>query len=99
MIRSIIIALGVASVLFPFSPAIAQQACGERGKFMIMLEQSFAEHPIAMGLTDKGAVIEVFASKNGSWTFLLTLPGGMTCVVASGRSWETFAAIHTDQTS
>lgn len=66
---------------------------------MIMLEQSFAEHPIAMGLTDKGAVIEVLASKNGSWTFLLTLPSGLTCVMASGRSWETFAAVLPDQTS
>ncbi len=99
MIRSIIIALGVASVLFPFSPAFAQQVCGERAKFMIKLEETFAEHPIAMGLTDKGAVLEVLASKNGSWTFLLTLPGGLTCVVASGRGWESFAAVLPDQTS
>ncbi len=52
-----------------------------------------------MGLTDKGAVLEVFASQNGSWTFLITMPNGLTCVVASGQSWETLAAVNLDQTS
>ena len=45
-----------------------------------------------MGLTDKGAVLEVFAPKKGSWTFLITMPDGLTCVVASGESWESFGA-------
>lgn len=99
MIRSIIIALGVVFILFPMNPATAQQACGERAKFMDKLEDTFAEHPIAMGLTEKGAVIEVFASKHGSWTFLITMPGGLTCVVASGQSWETLAVAQRDLAS
>ena len=41
----------------------------------------------------KGAVLEVFASKKGSWTFLITMPNGLTCVVASGQSWETLAPV------
>ncbi len=87
------VAIILVAVLWAALPvAIAQQACGERAKFMAKLEETYAEHPIAMGLTDKGAVIEVFASENGSWTFLLTLPDGLTCVVASGRSWESLAA-------
>ncbi len=99
MLRSIIVLLGVAFVLFPFNPATAQQACGERAKFMIKLEETFAERPIAMGLTNKGAVLEVFASENGSWTFLITMPSGLTCVVASGQGWETLATFRSDQIS
>ena len=95
MLRSIVILLGVLFVLNPFSAAVAQQACGERAKFMNKLEETFAERPIAMGLTEKGAVLEVFASPHGSWTFLITLPDGLTCVVASGQSWETLVATKT----
>lgn len=99
MLRSIIIALGAAFILFPMNPATAQQICGERANFTIKLEQKYAEHPIAMGLTDKGAVLEVFASKNGSWTFLVTMPNGLSCIVASGQSWESLTVTSLDQIS
>ena len=99
MLRSIIFILGVLFVLFPVNQAKAQQACGERDKFRIKLEETFAEKPIAMGLTEKGAVIEVYASDSGSWTFLITLPGGLTCVVASGQSWETLVAVKAELNS
>ena len=52
-----------------------------------------------MGLTDKGAVLEEYASKTGSWTFLVTMPSGLTCVVASGQSWEFLKAVRPDQVS
>jgi hypothetical protein len=99
MFRSITVLFGILFVVSPFSPALAQQACGERTKFTLKLEQSFAELPVAMGLTDKGAVLEVFASKKGSWTFLITMPDGMTCVVASGESWQSFKAVRPGQIS
>ena len=99
MLRSIIVLLGVLVVFSPFSPAIAQQVCGERDRFTNKLENTYAERPIAMGLTEKGAVLEVFASQRGSWTFLITLPSGLTCVVASGQSWETLATEQTDLAS
>jgi len=93
--RNRFLTVAVAAVAFALSlglsvsPVQAQQACGERAKFMAKLKETFAEEPIAMGLTDKGAVLEVFASQTGSWTFLITMPNGLTCVVASGQSWET----------
>ncbi|MCH7943365.1 MAG: hypothetical protein IIB67_09060 [Proteobacteria bacterium] len=99
MLRSIIVLLGVLVVFSPINPAVAQQVCGERDKFTNKLENTYAERPIAMGLTEKGAVLEVFASQRGSWTFLITLPSGLTCVVASGQSWETLATEQTDLAS
>ncbi len=99
MLRSIVVFLGILVVFSPFNPAAAQQACGERASFMNKLKETFAERPIAMGLTDKGAVLEVFASQKGSWTFLITMPTGLTCVVASGQGWETLAAVSSDLSS
>ena len=94
MMRSIIVAIGIALIAFAAVPAQAQQTqqtqqlCGERAKLMPHLEQKFSERPIAMGLTAKGAVLEVLTSPSGSWTFLVTEPSGRTCLVASGESWE-----------
>lgn len=92
MMHRIIAAIGVAFIAFAALPAQAQQTqqvCGERAKIMTHLEQKFSEQPIAMGLTSKGAVIEVLTSPSGSWTFLVTEPSGRTCLVASGENWET----------
>jgi hypothetical protein len=36
-------------------------------------------------------VLEVFASDTGSWTITVTLPSGMTCLVATGQGWEDLA--------
>ena len=34
-------------------------------------------------------MLEVFASaETGTWTITLTMPGGPTCLVASGEAWE-----------
>ena len=89
MLRSIILALGVAFISLPAASASAQQICGERTKMMVSLGEKYAEAPFAMGLTSAGAVIEVLTSPTGSWTFLITSPTGQTCMVASGENWET----------
>jgi hypothetical protein len=45
-----------------------------------------------MGLGANNAVVEVFASEEtGTWTITVTMPSGLTCLVASGQSFETLA--------
>lgn len=88
-IKTIVFGFVAALISLQAIPASGQEACGERAKFMTNLANNFNEQPVAMGLTNKGAVIEVFSSnKSGSWTFLVTMPSGITCVVASGSGWE-----------
>lgn len=93
MLRSIIAVLGVALIAFQPVPAGAQVACGDRAKMITHLGATFSEHPIAMGLTSSGAVIEVLTSPSGTWTFLVTDPSGLTCMVASGESWESLPIV------
>lgn len=75
-------------VLFHAPPAVAQAACGDRDKFVALLGDNYAEQPRAIGLTASGRVLEVFTSSSGTWTMLVTYPNGVTCVVATGDSWE-----------
>ncbi len=70
-------------------PANAQMACGKRDAILEKLSGKFSEAPVAMGLSNTGGVIEVLSSaEGGTWTIILTDPGGLTCLVAAGEYWE-----------
>ena len=53
------------------------------------LAQDYGETRRGVGLARQGAIMEVFASEDtGSWTITITLPDGVTCLVASGQFYE-----------
>ncbi len=65
-------------------------ACTERKAAIRHLEGKFSEAPVAVGLTNTGAVLEVLTSDEGrSWTMLVTMPDGNTCLIAAGEAWKT----------
>lgn len=82
------IVTAVAVVTALALPALAQSVCGERNKFLNHLSNGYSEAPVAMGLVSNGSILEVLASKDGSWTIIVTRPDGMSCVVAAGEAWE-----------
>ena len=42
-----------------------------------------------MGLTSTGSMLEVLTSPaGGSWTVIMTMPNGVSCLVAAGENWE-----------
>ena len=86
--RHLLAAVCAAFLLSTPTAAHAQAACGPRAVLVERLAERFDERPIAMGLTNDGGVLEVFVSPGGTWSFLLSLPQGRTCLVASGDSWE-----------
>jgi hypothetical protein len=73
-------------------PHVLQRPCGKRDDVVRMLRQQFGESPIAHGLSDSGAVAEVFTSSNGTWTIVATAPNGLTCMVGAGQSWQPVVA-------
>ncbi len=74
------------------SPSHAATVCSTRTNFLDELSSQHRENPIAMGLAANGSVLEVLASKDGTWTILITSPNGTSCVVAVGDSWEALKA-------
>lgn len=69
------------------STAEAGLVCGERADFIEKLDEAYGEKLISAGLEADGNVFEVYRSKTGSWTILVTEPEGPTCVLASGEAW------------
>lgn len=95
MFRSTL-ALAAVSVMLAASPAAAQQpACTERSSVLNHLSSRYSETPVAMGVANNGGMIEILSSKSGkSWTIILTMPNGMTCMIAAGENWEALPQSH-----
>lgn len=72
------------------APAQAQQpACTARNDVISHLATKYSEKPVALGLANNGGVIEVLSSKQGnSWTIIITMPNGTSCMIAAGEHWE-----------
>jgi hypothetical protein len=86
----IIPSLITASVLLiSVSSAQAQQICAPRGSAVMKLEKQFDERVFGRGLAANGQrMLELFVSKTGSWTVLVSDPNGHSCVMASGDNWQ-----------
>ncbi|NNG04747.1 MAG: hypothetical protein HKM95_11690 [Inquilinus sp.] len=87
----------VLAVLLASSCASAQQPdqrvpCGDRAAILAHLEDGYGERPAAMGLDAQGRVLEVIRAPSGTWTMLVSTPGGLTCLIASGVAWEDLQA-------
>ncbi len=91
--RRIIFALFASVVV---SPALAAEGptCDKRPAVMSQLENKYSEKPVAIGVANNGGVVEVLTTKEGgTWTIVITLPNGMTCLVAAGEDWESFPKV------
>ena len=62
--------------------------CGERAAMLERLKEKYDEKRTAFGLSSDGHLVEVFAAPSGTWTMLVTYPGGPTCLVTSGVGWQ-----------
>ena len=73
------------------SPAAAQDATSlwaERDSVVEQLAKGYGEEPRALGVTADGAVLELFTAEDGeTWTITVTLPNGLSRVIATGKHW------------
>ena len=54
------------------TPSPAQSLCANRAEMIKSLSDKFRENPTAVGMINGDAVVEIFVSKNGTWTILAT---------------------------
>jgi hypothetical protein len=86
MLRIAVVSL---AALLLTGEAFAAGTCPQRASVTDYLAKNYHEAPVAMGLANNGGVIEIFTSGDGTtWTILLTMPNGQTCMVAAGTGWE-----------
>lgn len=83
---SIIVAL-VALFSCPALAALATPACDWRSSTVALLEQEYSESVAGVGIMSGGRLVELLTSEK-SWTLLLTMPNGVTCMIAAGEDWQ-----------
>jgi hypothetical protein len=91
----IALTLLTSAVVVATSPAWAQQQplCTDRSEVISQLSSQYSEAPVAMGIANNGGVLEILSSQAGtSWTIILTMPNGVTCMIAAGENWESLPA-------
>lgn len=77
------------ALLAPLAAQAQGQNCGTRDLVVERLTTKYGESRQSIGMAPKGRVVEVFASlETGTWTITVTMPNGITCLVASGQSFE-----------
>ena len=84
------LSLGCVGVILAHQAAYAQQAnCASRTQVVERLETKYGETRRSVGLAANNGVVEMYASaESGTWTIVITLPNGMTCLVAAGNAFE-----------
>ena len=71
------------------SPPQANNPCAPRLLVIERLAEQYGETRQSMGLHANGGVLEVYASPgSGTWTIIITMPNGISCLVAAGENWD-----------
>lgn len=72
------------------SAAFAQgSSCANRDLIVDRLSSKYGETRQSAGLNQNNGMVEIFASDDtGTWTILVTMPTGVSCLLAAGRDWQ-----------
>lgn len=63
--------------------------CAARATVLEQLAERYGETRQTIGATPNGQVIETYAhTKTGTWTIILTLGNGTSCIMASGTAFQ-----------
>ena len=82
-------ALVLAALALPAAAVAAPNTCSQRTDVIGQLSAKFKEAPVAVGVANNGGLLEVLSTNNGStWTIILTMPNGLSCLVAAGEDWQ-----------
>lgn len=87
-------AMGFAILALAAQSVSAQTArnCAPREVVVDRLAEKYGESRQSVGLGANNSMVEVFAANDtGTWTITVTSANGLTCLVASGQSFETVA--------
>ncbi len=89
------------TMMFPLALALAVPSgvraditCGLHHDIVAQLAGQYQERPVAIGISDNGRLLQVLSSADGAtWTVIVTTPQGISCVLATGQSWQSRSEI------
>lgn len=91
MMKQMITGVGTAVALIaaPLAASAQQASCAKRDMIVERLASKYGEQRQSAGLNQNNGMVEVFASdETGTWTILVTMPNGISCLMAAGKAWQ-----------
>ena len=72
------------------APSLAEtNRCADRNAITEKLTSGYGEKYVGGGLRNEESIFEVWQSEeHGTWTILMTMPDGRSCVMAAGTDWR-----------
>ena len=86
-----IVSAGLSAVIscaFASGAFAAPIQCAKHQQLVGLLSKKYSEAPVAMGTVNEDRFMQLFVSRGGSWTILVTKTDGEACIVAAGQNWE-----------
>jgi hypothetical protein len=86
--------IALAAMAAALLPALASSAnavpiqCAKHNQMVGLLSEKYSENPVAMGTVNSDRYMQLFVSREGTWTILVTKTDGQACIVAAGNNWE-----------
>ncbi len=86
--------LGGAAVMFAGTATAQPLMCTDRPALLKELNGKYHEQRRGLGIAagDRGAM-EMYVSEKGTWTLVMTLTDGKSCIVAAGHSWQSLPKV------
>jgi len=88
MLRHVRLAATTLIVTLTATAASAVGPCASRSDIIAALKNNFGEVEVGRGLSNRGHLVELFVSPEGSWTMLLSRPDGLSCLGDAGPVWD-----------
>jgi len=97
LLKACCAALAAAAMIAFWLVAVPDEAdaaeCAPYEMVKRFLSNRYQESRKAMGVVATRGIMELYVSEeSGTWTVLLTMPNGMSCIVAAGDAFETETA-------
>ncbi len=75
---------GIALSAMAAAPASAHHVCKEYGQMSDALKSLYGERMVSSAKKEKDRRLEFWVSKKGTWSLVLVLPNGRSCLKSSG---------------
>ncbi len=83
------IAAALFFVLSSQSVMAQRSSCGEGAALIAHLEKDWGEGAAIIALDAAGRMVRILVNpETGTWSMLVTGPGGPTCMISHGSAWE-----------
>ncbi|HEY7690440.1 MAG TPA: hypothetical protein VH835_17195 [Dongiaceae bacterium] len=90
--------IAVTLIALPAQAFAGSMPCSDRADVLSQLGTKYKEAPAAVGVANNGGLIEVLTSTDGStWTIILSMPNGKSCLLAAGEEWHAVEKVALDE--